>query len=99
MTRERSKDPANRDPDAPVRLVPGGKRRDPTPRRFQLNSLRGIRREMGQIYRLARTGELDVAEACRYAYLLTTLGKLSESELLEDRLSRLEQTLEEKRYD
>lgn len=95
MTRKPPLEPTKRDLDAPVRLVPHATSKDPTPRRFSLNSLRGIRREMGQVYRLARTGDMDVAEACRYAYLLTTLGRLSESELIEDRLARLEHTIEE----
>ncbi len=69
----------------------------PHPRRFKLNSLRGIRREMASVYRLARTGDMELADACKYAYILTTLGKLSEAELLEDRLSRLEQCVERKR--
>lgn len=63
----------------------------PTPRRFELNTLRGIRREMGAVYKLARTGEMQLADACRYAYLLSTLSKISESELLEQRLDRLEE--------
>jgi hypothetical protein len=58
--------------------------------------LGGIRKEMASVYRLARTGELELADACRYGYLLTTLGKLSESELIEARLIRLEHTLEER---
>jgi hypothetical protein len=52
---------------------------------------------MASVYRLARTGDMELADACKYAYILTTLGKLSEAELLEDRLSRLEQCVERKR--
>lgn len=82
-----------RDADKPLSLVSSENAQPPTPRRFQVNSLRGIRREMGAVYKMARTGDLDLSEACRYAYLLTTLGKLSESELLEARLARLEERI------
>jgi len=87
--------PTKRTSDRPLALVPSGKSKDPTPRRFSLNTLRGIRRELGQVYRLAREGELDLAAACKLGYLLSTLAKVSESELLEDRLSRLERAVSE----
>jgi hypothetical protein len=96
----RRKTPLNkpkRGVDRPLTLVPGGKAVDPTPvRRFELSSLRGIRRELSSVYRLARVGELELQSATRLAYLLSTLGKLSESELLEDRLRRLELTMEDR---
>ncbi len=85
-----------RAPECSLSLVPSGNDGAPPVKRYRLNSLGGIRREMAQIYKLARTGELPLADACRYGYLLTTLGKLSESELIEDRLKRLERTLGEK---
>lgn len=72
-----------------------GKTVAPHPRRFELSTLRGIRREMAGVYRLARTGEISLTDACRLAYLLTTLGKLSEAELLEQRLNRLEERMED----
>jgi archaellum biogenesis protein FlaJ (TadC family) len=74
-------------------VVQGGERRYPTPRR--LNSLKSIRRELADVYRLARRGEMELSDACKFGYLLSTLGKLSEAELLEDRLVRLEQTVNE----
>jgi len=88
----RGKSPVDGQTDRPLALVPHGKPRHPTPR---LNSLRSIRRELASVYRLARRGELALADACKLGYLLSTLGKLSESELLEDRLARLEHTLED----
>ncbi len=48
------------------------------------------------MYRLARSGELELQDATKLAYLLSALSKISEAELLEDRLARLEHVLEEK---
>lgn len=99
MTRKRSLNPSKRGADRPLALVPTTKAIDPTPRRFELNTLRGIRRELSAVYRLARIGELPLPDACKLGYLLVSLGKLSESELIENRLSRLEHTLEERNND
>lgn len=80
-----------RTPDRPLALVGTDSASPPTPRRFRLNTMRGIRREMTAVYREARTGKLDVGEACKYGFLLATLGKLSEAELLEARIEALEE--------
>jgi len=79
-----------RTPKRALALVPNEIAIDPHPDVFRLNSMGGVRREMIQIYKLARTGELPLPDACKYGFLLSTLAKLSESELLEDRLARLE---------
>ncbi len=99
MARKPPVNPTERRPERSLSLVPSGNDGAPPVRRYRLNSLSGVRREMAQIYKQARTGELDLADACKYGYLLTTLGKLSESELIEDRLGRLERTLEERGHD
>ncbi len=96
MTRKTPITHTERTPTPPLSLVASGNDGTPPVRRYRLNSLGGIRREMAQIYKLARTGELELADACKFGYLLTTLGKLSESELIEGRLVRLEHTLEER---
>jgi hypothetical protein len=99
MRRKPPLNPSKRGVKRPLTLIPGGKAIDPTPRRFELNSLRGIRRELAAVYRLARVGELQLVDATKLAYLLSTLGKLSETELLEDRLKRLELNMEEREND
>lgn len=86
-------DPQDRNGGGALTVVPSGKRRYPTPRR--LNSLKSIRRELADVYRLARRGEMELADACKFGYLLSTLGKLSEAELLEDRLARIEERINE----
>ena len=86
-------DPRDRNTDGALTAVGDGKGRYPTPRR--LNSLKSIRRELADVYRLARRGELELSDACKFGYLLSTLGKLSEAELLEDRLIRLEHAVKE----
>ena len=66
---------------------------DPTPPKIKLNSIGDVRREMGTIYREARAGKLDIADAGRLAYVLTAVGKLIEVELIEQRLAELERKL------
>lgn len=90
-------DPRDCNADGALTVVSGGKGKYPTPRR--LNSLKSIRRELADVYRLARKGELELSDACKFGYLLSTLGKLSEAELLEDRLVRLEDAVKEGRHE
>ena len=85
-----------RTPERSLSLVSSAEHSDPTPRRYRLGTMGGIRRELSQVYKLARSGELELQDATKLAYLLSTLSKISEAELLEDRLTRLEHTLEEK---
>lgn len=83
----------NRNADGALTVVGSGNGHYPTPRR--LDSLKSIRRDLADVYRLARRGELELSAACKFGYLLSTLGKLSEAELLEDRLIRLEHAVKE----
>lgn len=63
---------------------------DPTPPKIKLNSIEDVRREMATIYREARTGKMDIADAGRFAYVLTSIGKLIEAETIERRIAALE---------
>ncbi len=96
MARKRLEHPSKHGADRKLTLVRTTKAVNPTPRRFELSTLRGIRRELSAVYRLARVGELELQDACKLCYMLTSMGKLSESELLEDRLRRLELNMEER---
>jgi len=58
--------------------------------RVRLGSVGDTRRELGKVYREMRGGRLDVATGCRLAYVLKTLGKLIETEVIEQRLDALE---------
>lgn len=60
-------------------------------RRFKLTSLRAVRREIAAVYAEARNGQMALADACRYAYILSSLAKVMESADLETRLKRIEQ--------
>lgn len=64
----------------------------PPPRRFRapLNSVSGIRRELGRLYREARTGEVPVSDASKLGNLLYLIGRLLAGEELEARVRRLE---------
>jgi len=88
-----------RTPERSLSLVASGKNSDPTPRRYRLGTMSGIRRELSQVYKLARSGELELQDATKLAFILSTLSKISEAELLEDRLVRLESTLEAREND
>jgi len=59
-------------------------------RRYSLRTLRGVANELASVYREARRGTLDTAEASRLAYLLGGLGKLLQAAELEARITRLE---------
>ncbi len=73
-----------------LRIIEGGGTRYPTPRRFQLNSLLGVRKELASVYRLARDGRMPLADACKYAFILGNLAKIITDADLELRLQRIE---------
>jgi hypothetical protein len=59
-------------------------------RKPELNTLRGVRREMAYIYRQAESGQRDSAEASRLVYMLASIGKQLELTEIEERLLKLE---------
>ena len=61
----------------------------PTPQ-LKLASLEDCRREMARVYRDARTGMTDTANASRLVYMLTSIAKMIEIGQLEQRLTILE---------
>jgi len=62
---------------------------DPIPR-INLSTSEDIRREMGRVYREARSKKLLATEASKLVYILTQILKATEVYLLEERLSELE---------
>ena len=62
----------------------------PTPQ-LKLASLEDCRREMARVYRDARTGMTDTANASRLVYMLTSIAKMIEIGQLEQRLTILEE--------
>jgi len=61
----------------------------PTPR-INLSTAEDVRREMGRVYREARSKKLPTNEATRLTYILTQILRATEVYLLEQRLSALE---------
>jgi len=49
-----------------------------------------VRQELAYIYKLAKAGRMDTGEATKLTYILHTLSKMIESEMLEARLSTIE---------
>ena len=62
----------------------------PSPRVGRLNTLQAVRRELSRVYREARTGKIDTADASRLGLLLVSLAKIMESSDLEQRIEALE---------
>ena len=66
--------------------------RQPPPQR--LDSLKRVRLELNKLYRDAREGVILTADASRLAFMLLSIGKLIEAEVLEQRVSALESEIE-----
>ncbi len=64
--------------------------RHPTPR---LATAGDVRREMSDLYRQARTGQVEIADASRLAYILTQLATMLRIDDLEQRTAALERAL------
>ena len=62
---------------------------EPVPR-INLSTSEDIRREMGRVYREARSKKLLATEASKLVYILTQILKATEVYLLEERISELE---------
>jgi len=61
----------------------------PTPQ-LKLATIEDCRREMARVYRDARTGQAETADASRLVYMLTSIAKMIEVGQLEERLNALE---------
>jgi hypothetical protein len=61
----------------------------PTPQ-LKLATIEDCRREMARVYRDARSGQTETADASRLVYMLTSIGKMIEVGQLEERLNALE---------
>lgn len=59
--------------------------------RSKLHSAADIGNEMAKLYRLAKSGEMDVSTATKLTYILQTLAKIRVDAELEDRIAALEQ--------
>lgn len=64
--------------------------RHPTPR---LGTAADVRMEMARLYRDARSGRVEIADATKLAYLLSTLANLMRVDDLEQRTAALERVL------
>ncbi len=61
----------------------------PTPQ-LKLATVDDCRREMARVYREAKTAKLDMADASRLVYMLTSIAKMIELGQLEQRITQLE---------
>ncbi len=64
--------------------------RHPTPR---LATAADIRREMADLYRQARAGQVEIGDASRLGYLLTQLAQMVRIDDLEQRTDALERAM------
>ena len=71
-------------------VVLSEKSRHPTPR---LATAGDVRREMADLYRQARTGQVEIGDASRLAYMLTQLATMLRIDDLEQRTAALERAL------
>ena len=66
---------------------------DPPPPRARLDTMARVRRELARVYREARAGTLDVADASKLANILQIMGRMIETSEVEARLDALERRL------
>jgi len=80
--------------ERPERTTKYGELSDPTPRavaaKIDLQTLDDVRREMGKLYREARTRKMDTRDATRLAYILGEMVKLFAVREIETRVKALE---------
>ena len=69
------------------------KTEDRSPMRIDLYNPTEIRREMGKVYRDMRTGKIPAQDGTRLAYVLEMIRKAFETDLLQERITLIEQAL------
>ncbi|MCX7182630.1 MAG: hypothetical protein NTY92_01540 [Nitrosospira sp.] len=63
---------------------------------LKLATIEDVRREMARVYREARTGVSDTANASRLVYMLISIAKMIEIGQLEQRITILEENNNER---
>ena len=63
------------------------------PRPGALNTLGRVREELGTVYRDAREGKIETQDLTRFAYALSVLAKVIETETYEIRMAAIEAAL------
>src|SRR3954447_13193089 len=66
---------------------------DLPPPRARLDTMVRVRRELARVYREARVGAIDVADASKLANILQIMGRMIETSEVEARLDVLEKRL------
>lgn len=69
------------------------KTEDHSPIRIDLYNPTEIRREMGKVYRDMRTGKIPAQDGTRLVYVLDMIRKAYETDILQERITLIEQTL------
>jgi len=67
--------------------LPGG---TATPPKIPLQSLEDVRREAARVYREARAGRIETADASRLSFMLQGIAKMIEASTIERRIEALE---------
>lgn len=73
--------------DSKGNLVP------PSPPKIDLRNAHAIRREMANVYRDMRCGNIATADGTKLAYVLEHLRKAYETAVIEERLVKLEKSI------
>jgi hypothetical protein len=66
----------------------------PTPYKVRLHTAEDVRVEMGRVYREMRGKTLDTSSGCKLIYALGQIGKMIEVSMIENRIERLEKTVD-----
>ena len=69
------------------------KTEDRSPMRIDLYNPTEIRREMGKVYRDMRTGKIPAQDGTRLVYVLDMIRKAYETDILQERITLIEQAL------
>lgn len=64
-----------------------------TPTKIDLRNAHAIRRELANVYRDMRCGNIDTADGTKLAYVLDMVRKSYETAVLEERLEQIESTI------
>ncbi len=70
---------------------------DPTPSKIRLKTLEDVRLAMASVYRDMRSGKIEMSDGTKLAYVLTSLAKVIEGSINEERIEILERILKERK--
>ncbi len=97
MSQNSAKTPENAAYDCPVTIEGSTLRVFPTHPTIHLKTADDVRIEMAKVYRGAKSGDINTADATKLVYILSQIGRMIETNEIQTRVEAVERVLTERK--